>query len=62
MLNAAWPKLCPFAVIYNYSDQGIYVVNQMGRPFGAGRTSITAFDSHSRKILGQTVTSPGIRA
>ncbi|HEV2694430.1 MAG TPA: glycoside hydrolase family 2 TIM barrel-domain containing protein, partial [Verrucomicrobiae bacterium] len=50
----------PFAVIYNYGDQGIYLVNQTGRNFGSQRTTITAYDLNSKIILNETVTNDGM--
>ncbi len=47
----------PMAVIYNYGDQGIYLVNQTGKTFGNHRTTITVYDLNSKKILEQTVTN-----
>lgn len=47
----------PFAVIYNYSDQGIYLVNQTRQDFGPCSTTITAYDLNSKKIFEQTVTN-----
>lgn len=49
----------PFAVIYNYGDQGIYLVNQTRRNPGNCRTTITVYDLNSKKILEQTVTNTG---
>jgi exo-1,4-beta-D-glucosaminidase len=34
----------PVAVIYNYGDKGIYLVNQTGKKFGNDRTTITVYD------------------
>ena len=50
----------PVAVIYNYGDKGIYLVNQTGKNFGNYRTTITVYDLNSKKILEQTVTNSGI--
>jgi exo-1,4-beta-D-glucosaminidase len=47
----------PFAVIYNYSDQGIYLANQTRKDFGPCSTTITAYDLNSKKIFEQTVTN-----
>ena len=47
----------PRAVIYNYGDKGVYLVNQTGRDLGARRTTITAYDLNSKIILEQTVTN-----
>lgn len=48
------------AVIYNYGDHGIYLVNQTGKDFGQVRTAITVYDSNSQKILAETVTNTGV--
>lgn len=50
----------PVAVIYNYGNKGIYLVNQTGKNFGATRTSITVYDLNSKVILNQTVTNAGL--
>ena len=50
----------PVAVIYNYGDKGIYLVNQTGRNFGNYRTHITVYDLNSKIILEQTVTNTSI--
>ncbi|MGC9943211.1 MAG: sugar-binding domain-containing protein [Verrucomicrobiota bacterium] len=47
----------PFAVIYNYGDKGVYLVNQTGKDFGNERTTITVYDLHSNKILEQSMTN-----
>ncbi len=47
----------PFAIVYNYGDKGVYLVNQTQRNFGNCRTTITVYDLNSRKILEQTVTN-----
>ena len=47
----------PVAVIYNYGDQGIYLVNQTGRDFGDCTDDHSVYDLNSRKILDQTVTN-----
>jgi exo-1,4-beta-D-glucosaminidase len=47
----------PVAVIYNYGDRGIYLVNQTEKTFGNYRTTITVYDLNSKKILEQTVTN-----
>ncbi len=49
----------PVAVIYNYGDQGVYLVNQTGKSFGDSQTTITVYDSNSKKLLDQTVTNTG---
>jgi exo-1,4-beta-D-glucosaminidase len=49
----------PVAVIYNYGDQGIYLVNQTGKDLGNERTTISVYDLNSKKILEQTVTNAG---
>jgi exo-1,4-beta-D-glucosaminidase len=45
------------AVIYNYGDRSVYLVNQTGRTLGNCRTRITVYDLNSKKILEKTVTS-----
>jgi exo-1,4-beta-D-glucosaminidase len=47
----------PMAVIYNYGNQGVYVVNQTGKDFGSRRTTITVYDLNSKIVLEQTVTN-----
>lgn len=47
----------PFAVIYNYSDKSIYLVNQTRQDFGPCSTTITAYDLNSKKIFEETVTN-----
>ncbi|HVU08535.1 MAG TPA: glycoside hydrolase family 2 TIM barrel-domain containing protein [Verrucomicrobiae bacterium] len=47
----------PFAVIYNYGDKGIYLVNQTCRNPGDCRTTVTVYNLNSKKILEQTVTN-----
>jgi exo-1,4-beta-D-glucosaminidase len=47
----------PVAVIYNYGNRGIYLVNQTRKNFGNYRTSITIYDLNSKNILEQTVTN-----
>jgi exo-1,4-beta-D-glucosaminidase len=47
----------PFAVIYNYGDKGIYLVNQTGMDPGKCYTTINVYDLNSKKILEQTVTN-----
>src|ERR1700722_18137968 len=47
----------PVAVIYNYGDKGIYLVNQTGKNFGDFRTTISVYDLNSKKILEQTITN-----
>jgi len=47
----------PTAVIYNYGDQGIYLVNQTGQNFGSWRTHLTVYDLNSKIVLDQTVTN-----
>ena len=52
----------PLAVIYNYGDQGVYLVNQGVDSFANYRTAITVYDLNSKKILETVVTnssSPG---
>src|SRR5208282_4568185 len=47
----------PFAVIYNYGDKGIYLVNQTRKNLGDYQTTIIVYDLNSKKILEQTITS-----
>lgn len=47
----------PFAVIYNYGNSGIYLVNQTGKNINHNQTTITAYDLNSKKIFEQTVTN-----
>ncbi|HUE35890.1 MAG TPA: glycoside hydrolase family 2 TIM barrel-domain containing protein, partial [Candidatus Acidoferrum sp.] len=49
----------PFAVIYNYGDKGIYLVNQTGKSLGNCQTTLDVYDLNSKKILEQTVTNTG---
>jgi exo-1,4-beta-D-glucosaminidase len=49
----------PVAIIYNYGDQGIYLVNQTGKDFGSYVTTITAYDLNSKIILQQATTNAG---
>ena len=49
----------PVAVIYNYADKGVYLVNQTGKYFGDSQTTVTVYDSNSKKILDQTITNTG---
>ena len=50
----------PFAVIYNYGDHGIYLVNQTGENVGHCTTTITVYDLNSKIILDQKVNSSGL--
>ncbi len=50
----------PLAVIYNYGNQGVYLVNQTGKHFGNHRTTIAIYDLNSKKILEQTVTNTSV--
>ncbi|HUC86596.1 MAG TPA: glycoside hydrolase family 2 TIM barrel-domain containing protein, partial [Candidatus Acidoferrales bacterium] len=50
----------PVAVIYDYGDQGIYLVNQTGKDFGKRRTAVTVYDLNSKILLSQTVTNAGL--
>jgi exo-1,4-beta-D-glucosaminidase len=45
----------PVAVIYNYGDHGIYVVNQIRHPPSDWRTAISVYDANSREILHTNV-------
>ena len=47
----------PVAVIYNYGDKGIYLVNQTGKNLRSERTTVTVYDLNSQKILEQTITN-----
>ena len=47
----------PVAVIYNYGDKGIYLVNQTGKSLGNFQTTISVYDLNSKKILEQTITN-----
>ena len=47
----------PFAVIYNYGDQSVYLVNQTHQRLDDCRTTITVYDLNSKVILEQTVTN-----
>jgi exo-1,4-beta-D-glucosaminidase len=47
----------PVAVIYNYGNKGIYLVNQTGKHFGSFRTAISVYDLNSKKIFEQTITN-----
>ena len=47
----------PVAVIYDYADHGVYLVNQTGNDLGSVTTTITAYDLNSQKILEQTMTN-----
>lgn len=47
----------PAAIVYNYADHAVYIVNQTGRSWGACRAAVTVFDANSKKILEQTVTN-----
>lgn len=46
----------PFAVIYNYADRGVYLVNQTRNDFGLCRTVITAYDLNSKVFFQMTQT------
>jgi exo-1,4-beta-D-glucosaminidase len=50
----------PFAVIYDYGDFGIYLVNQTGENVGHCTTTITVYDLNSKKIIDQTVDSSSV--
>lgn len=45
----------PLAIIYNYGDKGIYLVNQTGNDFGRWHTTVDVYDLNSRKILSRTL-------
>lgn len=47
----------PFAVIYDYGNRGIYLVNQTYRNPGPCRTTVAVYDLESNKILEHTVTN-----
>lgn len=47
----------PVALIYNYGDHGVYLVNQGRDAFAGYRTVAAVYDLRSRKILEQTVTN-----
>jgi len=47
----------PFAVIYNYGDRGVYLVNQTRKDFGQCRTTITAYDLNSKVIFNTRATN-----
>jgi exo-1,4-beta-D-glucosaminidase len=47
----------PFAVIYNYGDRGVYLVNQTRKDFGLCRTTVTAYDLNSKVIFKTTTTN-----
>jgi exo-1,4-beta-D-glucosaminidase len=46
-----------FAVIYNYGDRGVYLVNQTRNDFGPCRTEITAYDLNSKLFFHATETN-----
>ena len=50
----------PVAVIYNYGDQCIYLVNETGKELGSQRTTIAVYDSNSKIILEQIVTNASL--
>jgi exo-1,4-beta-D-glucosaminidase len=50
----------PFAVIYNYGDKGIYLVNQTGKDPGNCETTLDVYDLNSKKILEQTATNSSL--
>jgi exo-1,4-beta-D-glucosaminidase len=50
----------PVAIIYNYGNQGIYLVNQTGKDLGSARTTVTVYDLNSKIILEQAVTNAGL--
>ncbi len=44
----------PFAVIYNYADRGVYLVNQTGKDPGPIQAAVSVYDLHSKNILDKT--------
>ncbi len=49
----------PQAIIYNYGDKNVYLVDQTGKTGGDWRTTITAYDLNSKVLFQQTVTNAG---
>lgn len=47
----------PVAVIFDYKDHGVYLVNQTHRDIGQCRTLVTAYDLNSKKIFTGTATN-----
>ncbi|HEV2328351.1 MAG TPA: glycoside hydrolase family 2 TIM barrel-domain containing protein [Verrucomicrobiae bacterium] len=47
----------PFAVIYNYGNRGVYLVNQTRTDFGPCRTEVTVYDLKSKTIFDTTTTN-----
>ena len=47
----------PFAVIYDYGDRSVYLVNQTRKDFGRCRTEITAYDLNAKPIFDTTMTN-----
>ncbi|HEX3625344.1 MAG TPA: glycoside hydrolase family 2 TIM barrel-domain containing protein [Verrucomicrobiae bacterium] len=47
----------PFAVIYNYADRSIYLVNQTRQNFGPCVSEITAYNSNSKVLFQTNVTN-----
>jgi exo-1,4-beta-D-glucosaminidase len=45
----------PLAIIYNYGDHGIYLVNQFSSNPGELRTALTVYDSNSTQILSTNI-------
>jgi exo-1,4-beta-D-glucosaminidase len=50
----------PFAVIYNYGDKSVYLVNQTGKNWGNCETTLDVYDLNSKKIFSQTMTNSGL--
>jgi exo-1,4-beta-D-glucosaminidase len=48
----------PRAIIYNYADNGIYLVNQTHRGDDEMQTALTVYDSHSKVILATNLSTP----
>ena len=47
----------PWSIVYNYGDRGVYLANQTERPLGDLRTTVTAYDLNSERILEQRATN-----
>ncbi len=54
---AAKKGASPFAIIYDYGDNGIYLVNQTGKAPGICSTTVAVYDLNSKIILNQTITN-----
>ena len=48
----------PLAIIYNYGDRGVYLVNQTAGAAGELRTALTVYDLNSRIILATNLATP----